>query len=173
MIACNFFRASSFAPKLLPGHLKGSGVGKFKLLQTTGTPSPPSSAPTNICSINIKDLSSLSDTEILPLPQGGGSKSSSRASQGHHRDAGTSAAWSAGRADAECPETTSTLTELPWGAQEEKEEGRKEGCPPERQPSSRRLTAARAHKVLLSAVGCTASPGMGTKPLVLPLPRHM
>lgn len=73
----------------------------------------------------------------------------------------------------QCSETTSTLTELPRGAQEEEEERKDTSLTPQGQPSRRRLAAARARKVLLSATGCTASPEMRAKALRAPFALHV
>lgn len=55
--------------------------------------------------MNSKDLSCPSATETLPLPQGGCPSPASVLPQAT-RNAGTSTAWSAGRADVQCPVIT-------------------------------------------------------------------
>lgn len=106
-----FFHASSFAPKLLSGHTKGLAISSFQQLQTTGTQPSHSLLPQH------KDLSSVSDTEMLSLPQRRGLSPALRLSQAtRHPLPGL-----------QSPENMSTLTELPWGAQEQ--QARKDASP--------------------------------------------
>lgn len=154
---------------MLPGHLKGSGVGKFKRLQTTGIQPrhPFLHQHRQMFAARQRPQRSVRHENAAPAP-GRGSESSSGTSQGHCRDAGTSAAWSVGRVDAQCPETTSTLTELPWGAQEE-EEGRKDASPGTALEQEACCSLCPQGFALCN--GLHSQPRDRAKPLELPLPR--
>lgn len=162
VIACSFF---FLLPALPPSRSLHTPRARASAASSSCKPQEPS--PAVPCSLSTnrhlqhkyqRSRLPVGHQNASPVP-GRGSEPSSGASQGHRRDAGTTTAWSAGRA---APRNHGPS----YGAAPGSAGGRagKEGrMHSQGQPSSRRFAAAHAHKVLLSATGCTTSPEAGAK----------